>query len=218
MPLYKSITIADETHVLVWKITESLEQLTDEIALKEVCRTRVDGMKSEQHRRGFLSVRKLLQEIGYTDFDLYYDSDGKPRLKDGKNISITHSYSFSAIIVSPHNVGIDMEMQREKVITIADKFIEPEFEYLDPTHLTDYMQRLIVIWGVKEALFKMISREGMSFKQNMYVHPFTMQDSEGRATVIFEDINRDFTFSFEEVADFMLVYSLEHSNNLKYKP
>ncbi len=217
MPLYKSITTADETHVLVWKITESLEQLTDEIALKEVCQTRVDGMKSEQHRRGFLSVRKLLQEIGYTDFDLYYDNDGKPRLKDGRNISITHSYSFSAIIVSPHNVGIDMEMQREKVITIADKFIEPEFEYLDPTHLTDYMQRLIVIWGVKEALFKMISREGMSFKQNMYVHPFTMQDSEGRATVIFEDINRDFSFSFEEVEDFMLVYSLEHSNNLKYK-
>jgi hypothetical protein len=30
-------------------------------------------MKSEMHQRGFLSVRKLLQTAGYTDFDLYYD-------------------------------------------------------------------------------------------------------------------------------------------------
>lgn len=215
MPLYKSITVGKDTQVLVWKISESVEQLAAETSLKDVCTTRFENMKSEQHRRGFLSVRKLLQEIGYTDFDLYYDDDGKPRLKDGKNISITHSYSFSAIIVSSHNVGIDMEMQREKVITIADKFIEPEFEYLDPLHLTDYMQRLIVIWGVKEALFKMISRHGMSFKQNMYVHPFIMEDRQGRATVIYEEIHRDYSFSFEEVEDFMLVYSLEHSNTLK---
>jgi hypothetical protein len=51
------------------------------------------GMKSELHQRGFLSVRKLLQEASYNDFDLSYDELG-PHLKDGKHISITHSYQF----------------------------------------------------------------------------------------------------------------------------
>jgi hypothetical protein len=35
-----------------------------------------DSMKSHLHQCGFLSVRKLLQEAGYNDLDLYYDELG----------------------------------------------------------------------------------------------------------------------------------------------
>ena len=210
MPLYKSIKINDDTQLLVWKITESLEELSASVNLKDICANRVSGMKSEQHKRGFLSVRKLLAEVGYSDFDLYYGEDGKPHLNDGKNISITHSYSFSAIILSTQNIGIDMEIRREKVIKIADKFMENEFSYLDPAHLDDYVRRLIVIWGVKEALYKMFSRKNLSFKQNIDVHPFAMEDSKGTATVNFMDINGIYTFSFEEIEDFTLVYCLDN--------
>ncbi len=93
-------------------------------------RTRLEGMKSELHQRGFLSVRKLMQEAGYNDLDLYYDEFGKPHLKDDKYISITHSHHFSAIIISDESVGIDIELQREKIIRIADKFVDTEFKYL----------------------------------------------------------------------------------------
>ena len=100
MPLYKSVSINPNTQLLVWKITESHDDLFKQVSLKDICLARVEGMKSEQHRKGFLSVRMLLQEAGYTDFDLYYDKDGKPHLKDDKYISITHSHNFSAIIIS----------------------------------------------------------------------------------------------------------------------
>ena len=209
MPLYKTIKIADDTQLLVWKITESLEELSSAVALKTVCTDKLDSMKSEQHKRGFLSVRRLMQEIGYSDFDMYYGADGKPHLTDGKNISITHSFGFSAIIVSSRNIGLDMEIRREKVIKIADKFMENEFSYLDPTHLEDYVRRLIVIWGVKEALYKMFSRKNLSFKQNIDVHPFVMEDAKGIASVNFMDINGTYTFFFEEIEDFTLVYSVE---------
>jgi phosphopantetheinyl transferase len=209
MPLYKSIIIDEDTKLHIWKNTESIEELSQQVKLKDTCSARVAGMKSELHKKGFLGVRMLLQEIGYTDFDLYYDTDGKPHLKDGKNISITHSYAFSAIIVSnSKDIGIDMELQREKVITIADKFIEPEFAYLDPQHLTEYMRKLIVIWGVKEAVFKMISRSGLSFKQNIYVFPFDIAKKDGTASVKFEDINAVYPFHFEEIEDFTLVYCM----------
>jgi len=208
MPLYKSIEIDKDTRLLIWKNTESLEELLQHVKLKDFCTDRLNGMKSELHKKGFLGVRMLMQEIGYTDFDLFYDVDGKPHLKDGMNISITHSYAFSAIIVSKNDIGIDMELQREKVITIADKFIEPEFNYLDPTHLSEYMHKLIVIWGVKEAVYKMISRSGLSFKQNIYVFPFDLNEKQGMASVKFEDINESYPFFFEEVEDFILVYCL----------
>lgn len=208
MPLYKSITINADTRLLIWKNTESVEELLQQVKLKDSCTMRVDGMKSELHKKGFLGVRMLMQEIGYTDFDMFYDTDGKPHLTDGMNISITHSYAFSAIMVSKNDIGIDMELQREKVITIADKFIEPEFGYLDPTQLTEYMHKLIVIWGVKEAVYKMLSRSGLSFKQNIYVFPFNLEEKRGMASVKYEDINESYPFFFEEIEDFILVYCL----------
>ena len=208
MPLYKSVTINANTRLLVWKNTESMEELSAAVTLKDLCVNKMGKMKSESHRKAFLGVRMLMQEIGYTDFDLYYDADGKPHLTDGNNISITHSYAFSAIIVSSQKIGIDMELQREKVITIAEKFLLPEFAYLDPTHLETYMQNLIVIWGVKEAVYKMISRSGLSFKQNIEVLPFKMEEATGSAVVKFEEIDAQYPFFFEEIEGFTLVYCL----------
>lgn len=211
MPLHKSYTIAPNTKLLVWKITESLEELSNGTELKDVCQSRIDSMKSEQHRKGFLSVRKLLKEAGYTDFDLFYTEDGKPHLKDGKNISITHSFSFSAIIISDKSIGIDMEIRREKAIKIADKFIDKEFNFLNTEDVSDYVRRLIVIWGVKEALYKMFSRKGLSFKQNIDVAPFEMDDAKGTATVSYMEIEGNYSFYFEEIEDFTLVYSIDNN-------
>jgi phosphopantetheinyl transferase len=212
MPLYKSIIIAPGTKLLIWQITESLEELAKDVQLKDACVSKMGKMKSEQHQKGFLGVRKLLQVAGYTDFDLYYDVNGKPHLKDGNTISITHSYAFSAIIIGDINTGIDMELQREKVITIADKFVEPEFAYLDPLHLEEYMRKLIVIWCVKEAVYKMVSRAGLSFKQNISVLPFEMAAQKGTTAVKFEDIDAVYPFVFEEIEGFTMAYCLE--NNL----
>ncbi len=214
MPLYKSVAIDKDTRLLIWKNTESVEEFLLHVKLKDICTARLNGMKSELHQRGFLGVRMLLLEAGYTDFDLFYDTNGKPHLTDGMNISITHSYAFSAIIISRNDIGIDMELQREKVITIAGKFIEPEFSYLDPTHLAAYMQQLIVIWGVKEAVYKMISRAGLSFKQNIYVFPFEMDAKRGMTSVKYEEINESYPFFFEQVEDFTLVYCLGSKTKL----
>jgi phosphopantetheinyl transferase len=208
MPLYKSLTIDNDTQLLVWQNTEPLEELLATVSLKDVCVHKLEKMKSEQHQKGFLGVRKLMQHIGYTDFDLFYDANGKPHLNDGKNISITHSYAFSAIIVSSRQSGIDMEMQREKVITIAEKFLTNEFAYLDPTQLEAYMRMLIVLWGVKEAVYKMVSRKGLSFKQNIEVFPFAIEDGRGEAAYAYEELAARLPFYFMELDGFTLVYCL----------
>ena len=72
-------------------------------------------MKSELHRRAFLSIRHLLGLEGYQDSNLIYSDLGKPYLKDGKHISISHSHDFTGIIISDsQEVGIDIEKQSEK--------------------------------------------------------------------------------------------------------
>ncbi len=100
MALYKTLTVNKATKVLIWKIEESTSKLQEGIVLSENSTARLNSMKSQLHQRGFLSIRHLLKEVGYTDADLIYDEFGKPHLKNGKFISITHSFTFTAIIVS----------------------------------------------------------------------------------------------------------------------
>ncbi|GGB85595.1 4'-phosphopantetheinyl transferase [Flavobacterium suaedae] len=215
MPLHTSFTAGSNTQVYVWKITESHDELWERTRnLKDVCITRLEGMKSEQHRRGFLSVRMLLQEAGYTDMDMFYAEDGKPHLKDGKNISITHSHNFSAIIISNENVGIDMEMQRDKITKIARKYCETEFSYLEPKNEATYIRSLTVIWGVKEAIFKMVSLPGISFKDHIDVAAFSMDNNSGEATLNFNDSCTNYNFHFKEIEGFTLVYSFEKDTTL----
>ena len=210
MPLYKTIECCPGTRLLVWKITESHDQLQGQVSLNQHSLSRLANMKSELHRRGFMSVRMLLQSVGYSDFDLYYDQFGKPHLKDGTHISITHSFEFSALILSDRKIGIDIELRRTLVAKLADKFIDSEFAYLDPKNLEDYISRLTVIWGVKEAIFKIRNEVGISFKDHIEVAPFEMKEGKASATLHFQSLSLTFPVFFEEFENFTLVYVLDN--------
>jgi 4'-phosphopantetheinyl transferase len=212
MPLYKTITVGTSTKVLIWKIEESIEELSSGIELTDHCRMRVDGMKSELHRRGFMSVRHLLALEGYTDFDLYYDDLGKPHLKDGKNISITHSFTFSAIIISTIRVGIDIEMQRLKILRIAHKFT-PVQEYRTLANDDAVMRKLTIVWGAKESLYKSFAEIGISFLQHIYVEDFRLDEGRTTANVSFEGRVENYQVNFLEFEGFTCAYALIDIND-----
>jgi len=210
MPLYKTINFSPTTQILVWEITESLEELLGNVVLKEKTQLRLKKMKSEMHQRAFLSVRMLLKEAGYTDFELHYDEFGKPYFLDGKHVSITHSHQFSAIIISDETVGIDIEMQREKILRIADKFVNAlELNRLQSFDNEDYIKKLTVKWGAKEAIFKIRNEKGISFKDHIQVNPFETHDKKTTAILAFENIKQQFSIYFEEFEGFSLVYAFE---------
>lgn len=207
MPLYKTITVNNHTKVLIWKIEESFQKLSERIELTSHCKERVERMKSDLHRRGFMSVRHLLAEEGYTDFDLYYDENGKPHLKDGKCISITHSYIFSAIIISSKEVGIDIEKQRSKILKIAHKFTPIE-EYRTLANDDAVMRKLTMVWGAKESLYKSFAMPGLSFLQHIYVEDFRLETMESIANVSFKEKEQDYNVWFLEFEGFTCCYAL----------
>lgn len=211
MPLYKRIPFNATTTIFVWKITESFDQLFCEVHLSEKSLQRLQEMKSQLHKRAFLSVRKLLQEASYTDFDLHYDAFGKPLLQNGQYISITHSHEFSAIIISNESVGIDIELQRQKIVHIASKFVnEAELSRLKLFSQEDYIRKLTVKWGAKEAIFKIRNKHGISFKDHIQVQLFEMIDKQTCALLTFENNKNQFSIYFEEIEKFILVYAFEN--------
>ena len=205
MPLYKTISVNSQTTVKIWKIEETYNALLAPLDLNPKSLERVLSMKSELHQRGFLSVTHLLREFGYTDQDLFYDENGKPHLKDDKYISITHSFHFSGVIVSTNEVGIDIEMQRDKIGIIAKKFVDYEFNYLD-TNSEDYVRKLTVIWGIKESLYKLFATPGMLFKAHFLVIPFMLDHKNTIAWIDYKGKKYRYNTAFIEFENFTCAY------------
>ncbi len=215
MPLYKTITVDPTTTVYIWKIEESIGALSRKFdfspqksvssKLSQNSLNRLGQMKSELHRRGFLSIRHLLEEAGYTDHNLYYGPQGKPHLTDDKYISITHSYHFSAIIVSDKPVGIDIEKQRDKILRIAHKFTNIE-EYYTLTSAEARVRKLTIVWGAKESLYKLYAQEGLSFLKHIDVTDFDFDDSTTTAVIEVNDESSRYHLSFIEFEGFTCVY------------
>ena len=204
MALAKTIIVDENTLVLVWKITEALQEL-ETIFLCDKSKIRLGKMRSELHKKGFISVRHLLKEVGYSDNDLYYNKIGKPYLKDGKNISISHSFHFSTIIISDKIIGIDIEKNRDKIKNIAHKFSGKENEFLQEENL---IEQLTVIWGAKESLYKIHPDGGLSFIDNLPIEEFRMEDKETKGWIKKEPWNEPYKILFDQIENFTLVYAM----------
>lgn len=206
MPVYKTITVDPGTKVLIWKIEEPYEQLLENLILTDNCTRRVNGMKSDIHRRGFLSVRHLLQAFGYTAHDLYYDAEGKPHLTDGSFISITHSFQFASVVISTKNVGIDIEMQRNKIIRIADKFTTVD-DYSTITNTNLLVAKLTKVWCAKEALYKMYATPGLSFLQHIYIADFEPDALTTTGVITYNGKTSMYTITFLTFEGFTCAYA-----------
>ena len=208
MPLHKTITVNKDTSIAIWKVDESEDELSNGITLSQNCQIRYDGMKSEMHRRAFLSVRRLLALFNYVDSDLIYNESGKPHLKDGHLISITHSHNFTAIIISKKDeVGIDIEMQRDKILRIAHKFT-PFEEYRTLANTEAIIRKLTIVWGAKESLYKIYGQKGLSFLHHINVFDFSFSDKKTKAEIVYQGVISNYDISFLEFEGFTCVYAL----------
>lgn len=208
MPIYKTITESPSTKIYLWKVTESEAELWKGIQLTEYCQSRVDSMKSSSHRRAFLSIRHLMGMAGYVDSDLCYDEFGKPHLKDGNRISITHSNQFTGIVVSSSDeVGIDIEMQREKILKIAHKFTPIE-EYRTLANSEAIIRKLTIVWGAKESLYKIYAQPGLSFLNHIKVMDFSLNGNQSTAEILYKGRSSSYRFTFFEFEGFTCVYAL----------
>ena len=203
MPLLKTIALNDYTQLFVWKISETFDELFQSVALKDVSLARVESMKSESHQRGFLAVRRLLMEAGYSDFDLYYDEFGKPHLGNGKHISISHSHDFSVIVLSDVNVGVDLEILKEKTLKLAPRYMD--VSHLENLSKSDELIKATVVWGIKESVFKIKNEIGISFKDNIFEDDFNLEDKKCGVSLQFNDKTERFNIVFEFIENYVFV-------------
>lgn len=207
MPLYKTIHVNELIRILIWDIQETKEDLSFQTALTPSSKNRLNSMKSEIHQRGFLSIRHLLKEVGYSDLDLYYDEFGKPFLNDGNHISITHSFRFSAIAISKKDpIGIDIEKQRDKIVKIGHKFT-PVDAYKNIVDQHSLVRKLTVVWGAKESLYKIYGKKQLRFLEHIDIKDFELSTNKTTGMINDENFTSNHSIEFLEFEGFTCVYA-----------
>ena len=168
MGLVKEIQIS-AGKLYVWHITETLDDLRSSLELTDASNSRLAKMKAVNHQKAFLAVRQILRQLNFADRDLCYDNNGKPSLCIGEYISISHSFDYAVVAISSQNVGVDVELIRDKIVRLSGKFCNENELALAPHTSVEKMNYLTEIWSVKEALFKMCNSRSLSFAQDMEV-------------------------------------------------
>ncbi|HNP31685.1 MAG TPA: 4-phosphopantetheinyl transferase [Flavobacterium sp.] len=217
MPFYKVITLTADTILYLWKITEDVDYLFKSVRLKDSSLARLEAMKSESHQKGFLAVRMLLEHIGYTDFDLYYDEFGKPHIKPNDchtepvEVSISHSHDFSALVISEQKVGLDMEILKELTLKVAPRYMD--VSHLENLSKEDELIKATVVWGIKESVFKIKNIVGISFKDHIFEDDFNLADKKCRVQLRFNNKVEHFDIVFDFIENYVCVCAMHSAPN-----
>ncbi|HWY12181.1 MAG TPA: 4'-phosphopantetheinyl transferase superfamily protein [Bacteroidia bacterium] len=150
----------------------------------------------------------LLQKLFHKEVELSYNTEGKPELhQENCHISISHSHDKLVIICNRSApTGIDIELIRDKVLKIQDKFLSDD-EIRDAKNNVD---KLILYWGAKEAMYKLYSLKEIVFADHLFVHDFELKN-EGLLVgeIRLETFHKKLSLHYEKLEDYMLVYVLE---------
>lgn len=207
MPLVKTIDLEKNGHIWLWKIDETLDELSD-IYLNTKSQERLDSMKSLSHQKGFLAVRQLLKIAGYSDRNLSYTPLGKPLLSDKKHISISHSFEYATLIISDKIVGIDIEKNRDKIKKIASRFIGTES--LECTEQEAQIRELTRIWAAKESLFKTHIGGQILFKDHLFVTNVPLDKNTTSARLIKDSLEESYEVHFLDLTTYTLAYAIQN--------
>lgn len=150
-------------------------------------------------------TKRLLKHLLNSDnFELDYTEEKKPFLKNSdKHISISHSHDKLAIIINKNeNTGIDIELIRDKVLTIRHKFLsEQELLYAD-----ENLEKLISLWAAKETLYKIYGLKEVEFIKHLSVDDFKGNEMIGHIRL--GTLNKSYLLRQETIGDYKLVYAL----------
>jgi len=202
--------ITQHTRFAIWKIEESADELLSKLQLSRSERAFLERLNKGKRTLNWLGTRVLLRSMldtpGYIDCPS--DENGKPYLVNFPHkISLSHSFDYATVMLSTtHEVGIDMELVKPKIELIANKFMqEGELKQLTDNQ---YIEQLYVCWCAKEAVYKLQGKKGVSFKDNIWVEPFSYQSEGGYITAHLRGPyqNATYTVYYERFQEYMLGY------------
>jgi 4'-phosphopantetheinyl transferase len=205
MPIKQIINHALSTKIIVWHLTESIEELLSNLKLDEA---QLNYFINLPKKKGleYLGVKSCLKKFS-VESKLFYNKKGKPFLKNNQFISISHSESMVCVALSNKPIGVDIEMNHPKKIeNIQSKFIcDDELEWIsNKPNKADYLH---IIWGIKEGLYKLNGGKFWNFLHHYQVGKFELIENQKiKCAIIENQIKTNYEAFYQKIENYFLVW------------
>lgn len=202
--------VDDDTEFALWKIEEKAADLYKQLQLDEHEKAYFEKISTSKRHLHWLSTRVLLRAMLRTEeyIDCKTDIHGKPYLVNlPYHISFSHSFDYAAVMISKNGtVGIDIELIKEKVERIAEKFMRPEEMAFINTD-EHRVQHLYICWCAKEAVYKCYGQKEVSFVNHISLAPFKFA-KEGNVDARLHKgaVNIEYKVEYLQYEDYMIGY------------
>src|SRR5205085_10711498 len=103
---------------------------------------------------------------------------------------------------------VDIEFIHPRIELLSRKFLSDNEkpDLADPRHL----EKLHVMWGAKEVLYKIHSVGGIEFRKDLFVNDFEYSTSGSlQASILKQGFEREYTIGYEKLGRFMLTWAVE---------
>ncbi len=121
---------------------------------------RIEGKHNQQNKRqsvaAYQLLGRLLNDSEYSLKDIVFTASGKPYIKNGPYISVSHAGDTVCAAVSDTPVGIDAEYIGEVKGQVLNKFFTKKEQAF--VIAENSPERFYTIWTVKEAISKVSGR------------------------------------------------------------
>lgn len=213
MPLVTDEIIEKGGRLLIWQLTETEEELNMFPPNRRTVTTDfVEKIKNPPRRKQKLATNILLSFLGdKKETELGFTPEGKPFFKNkAGTISFSGCKKYVALLFHESaETGIDIEEKREKILRIANKFVnQEEWKWI---RKKNEMEDLHLIWGAKESAFKLIGGGGIDFKNNLLVEaPSAIELKEGKGNILFSKHlpAKEIPYYYRYLEDYILVYTI----------
>lgn len=183
-------------------ISKDIEELYAFCTLSDVDNMILMQSGSLDRRLEILNVRALIKECGL-NLNITYKKR-KPQVQNGY-ISISHSDSLVAIVWnSDFEIAVDIEEIGERIIRISKRaFSEKELEFAN-----NNLINLHLMWGVKECVYKLAEVQGLEFKSQIHIYPFS-ENEKIKAELYHQGVTRKFLCDYQIVENHCLTWGNE---------
>ncbi|HEX2900473.1 MAG TPA: 4'-phosphopantetheinyl transferase superfamily protein [Bacteroidia bacterium] len=217
MPFITLPDIDNKVLLGMWKVNEPEDYFRSKLNIYENEQRILGGISHPQKRLEWLSSRLCLKELLQIrhKVESLNAPTGQPYLSDHSfHISYSHSNMYSGAIASEHYpVSIDLEdLSKERNPMTRFLFMHPsELEYFDAS--TD-MRAFFLIWSAKETLYKIYTKRGVVFKENLLINQERKQiEQSGTVSGILkaDGIEKVYTIYYNFFPGVLLTYTFDPS-------
>ena len=178
------LSVGDGALLLIAPVGD-IEELEREATEQELLS--LEGISSPRRQAERLSWRRALRkgvgegpseeasegvsEVPSGAVVIEYDQQGAPVIKNSqyKHISVSHCRDRVAVLLSARECGIDIECRDRRFSAIAERYLTEEEHLVASKANFDRQTFLALAWSAKEALYKMLRREGVDLCRDLRI-------------------------------------------------